>query len=321
MNHTIKVFSPATVANVACGFDILGFALDAPGDVISVSLTDAPGMVIRNEVAGLNMPLDPEKNTTTVAIQAYLEYLRSSTNTTVELQALLSTIGIVVVFHDKIKPGSGVGSSSASAAAGVFGLNELLGKPLCKLELVQFAMQGERAACGAAHADNVAPAMLGGFVLVRSYEPLDVVTLPYPTDLWVAIVHPQIEVRTEDARRVLPQEVKLKDAVRQWGNVAGLVAGLAKNDLALIGRSLQDYIVEPARAPLIPGYYQAKQAAMEAGALGCNISGSGPALFALCHNQETAERASRAMAATFNGIGIENHIYVSGINAEGVRVA
>ncbi len=322
MNHTIKIFSPATVANVACGFDVLGFALETPGDVISVSITDVPGITIRNEVTGLNMPLDPDKNTTTVAIKAYLEYLKSSqAKASAELISVLKGIkGIEVVFHEKIKPGSGVGSSSASAAAGVFGLNELFGKPLTKVQLVEFAMQGERAACGAAHADNVAPAMLGGFTLVRSYSPLDIVTIPYPQDLFVALVHPQIEVRTEDARKVLPKEIKLTDAVQQWGNVAGLVAGLMKGDHALIGRSLQDVIVEPARSPLIPGYHAAKQAAMDAGALGCNISGSGPSMFALCSTRAIAQAVSQAMSQTFTQAGIDNHVYVSGINADGVRV-
>lgn len=325
MNHTIKVFSPATVANVACGFDILGFALETPGDVISISITDGEGITIRNEVAGLNMPLDPDKNTTTVAIKAYLDCLKASASTGAEPSSVTTAVlagskGIEVVFHEKIKPGSGVGSSSASAAAGVFGLNELFGRPLAKPDLVQFAMQGERAACGAAHADNVAPAVLGGFTLVRSYQPLDIITLPYPTDLYVALVHPQIEVRTEDARKVLPKEVKLTDAVQQWGNVAGLVAGLMKGDHALIGRSLQDVIVEPARSPLIPGYHAAKQAAMDAGALGCNISGSGPSMFALCSSRAIAEAVSKAMAQTFTQAGIDNHTYVSGINAEGVRV-
>lgn len=323
MNHSIKIFSPATVANVACGFDILGFALEAPGDIISILLTEAPGIAIRNEVAGLQMPLDPLKNTTTVAIQAYLEHLKSEPISTGNAQmdsVLAGKKGIEVVFHQKIKPGSGVGSSSASAAAGVFGLNELFGKPLTKLELVQFAMQGERAACGSAHADNVAPAILGGFVLVRSYAPLDIITIPYPTELCAAIIHPQIEVRTEDARKVLRKEIKLKDAIHQWGNIAGLIAGLMKNDYALIGRSLEDVIVEPVRSLLIPGYNEVKQAAMDAGALGCSISGSGPSLFALCHNRDTAQKVSQVLAATFDRLGIESHVYVSGINATGVRV-
>lgn len=326
MSHSIQVFAPATVANVACGFDILGFALEAPGDVISVSLTDAPGMSIQNQVPGLNMPLDPAKNTTTVAIQAYVEYLQTTdaiSNADVnlhEVRNILSTQGIAVTFYEKIKPGSGVGSSSASAAAGVFGLNELLGRPLTKLELVQFAMQGERAACGAAHADNVAPAILGGFVLVRSYTPLDIVTIPYPAGLCAAIIHPQIEVRTEDARKVLRKEIKLKDAIQQWGNIAGLIAGLMKGDHALIGRSLQDVIIEPVRSLLIPGYDEVKQAAMDAGALGCSISGSGPSMFALCQDRPTAEKVSKTLAQTFDKLGIDSHVYVSGINAEGVRV-
>ncbi len=321
MSKTIKIFSPATVANIGCGFDVLGFALEKPGDVISVSLTDTPGsIVIRNEIANLNIPLDPARNTTTVALQAYLDFLKTDKHTGTTASHFISNHGIEVIFHEKIKPGSGLGSSSASAAAGVFGLNVLLGNPLKKSDLVQFAMQGESAACGVAHADNVAPAVLGGFVLVRSYMPLDVVALPYPDNLFVAIVHPQIEILTEDARKILPELVPLKDAVRQWGNVAGLVAGLAKGDHTLIGRSLQDVIVEPVRATLISGYYEAKQAAMTAGALGGNISGSGPSMFAFCSTFETAEAVAKAFAETFNALGIENQVYVSGINKEGVRV-
>ncbi|CAN5134966.1 homoserine kinase [soil metagenome] len=320
MNSTVIIYSPATVANVACGFDVLGLAMEEPGDIISVTLTDQPGINIVNEVEGMNMPLVPEENTTTVALSALVDYLKTAESTSEETLAVLNGKGIEVIFHQKIKPGSGLGSSSASAAAGVYGLNELLGKPLTKRELIPFAMEGERAACGAAHADNVAPAIMGGFTLVRSYHPLDIVAISYPIELFVAIVHPQIEVRTEDARNVLPKEVKLTDAVQQWGNLGGLIVGLMNGDYALIGRALQDVIVEPARAPLIPGYYEAKQAAMEAGALGCNISGSGPSLFALCQGRDTATAVSMAFARTFDGLGIANHVYVSGINAEGVRV-
>jgi homoserine kinase len=306
-SNNIRVFSPATVANVACGFDVLGFALESPGDEIEVRLKDQPGITVINHTKDTIFPADVNKNTAVVSLQAYLAHLQSHQ-------------GFEITFHSKIKPGSGIGSSSASAAASVFAVNELLGQPLRQADLVQFAMQGEKAACGVAHADNVAPAILGGFVLVRSYEPLDVIEIPYPEELYCTIIHPQIEVKTEDARKILKKGITLKDAVTQWGNIAGLIAGLMKGDYALIGRSLQDVIIEPIRSMLIPGYDQVKEAALAHGALGCSISGSGPSMFALSSSLETAQNVARAMTHTFSQFEIDNHSYVSKINKAGPRV-
>ena len=306
-SNNIRVFSPATVANVACGFDVLGFALESPGDEIAVRLKDKPGITVVNQTRDTVFPSDVNKNTAVVSLQAYLAHLQSQQ-------------GFEITFHSKIKPGSGIGSSSASAAASVFAVNELLGQPLRQADLVQFAMQGEKAACGVAHADNVAPAILGGFVLVRSYEPLDVIEIPYPEELYCTIIHPQIEVKTEDARKILKKGITLKDAVTQWGNIAGLIAGLMKGDYALIGRSLQDVIIEPIRSMLIPGYDQVKEAALAHGALGCSISGSGPSMFALSDSLETAQHVARAMTQTFSQFEIDNHSYVSKINKSGPRV-
>jgi homoserine kinase len=306
-SNNIRVFSPATVANVACGFDVLGFALESPGDEIEVRLKDQPGITVINQTKDTIFPADVNKNTAVVSLQAYLAHLQSKQ-------------GFEITFHSKIKPGSGIGSSSASAAASVFAVNELMGQPFKQADLVQFAMQGEKAACGVAHADNVAPAILGGFVLVRSYEPLDVIEIPYPEELYCTIIHPQIEVKTEDARKILKKGITLKDAVTQWGNIAGLIAGLMKGDYALIGRSLQDVIIEPIRSMLIPGYDQVKEAALAHGALGCSISGSGPSMFALSDSLETAQRVARAMTQTFSQFEIDNHSYVSKINKSGPRV-
>lgn len=306
-SKSIRVFSPATVANVACGFDVLGFALENPGDEIEVRLKQEPGITVINQTKDTVFPADVQKNTAVVSLQAYLAHLQSQQ-------------GFEITFHSKIKPGSGIGSSSASAAASVFAVNELLGRPLKQTELVQFAMQGEKAACGVAHADNVAPAILGGFVLVRSYAPLDVIEIPYPEELYCTIIHPQIEVKTEDARKILKKGITLKDAVTQWGNIAGLIAGLMKGDYALIGRSLQDVIIEPIRSMLIPGYDQVKEAALSAGALGCSISGSGPSMFALSSSLETAQVVARAMTQTFSQFEIDNHSYVSKINKNGPRI-
>lgn len=307
MKESIRVFSPATVANVACGFDVLGFALESPGDEIEVRLRDKPGITVINQTPDTVFPADVNKNTAVVSLQAYLKHIQSEQ-------------GFEITFHAKIKPGSGIGSSSASAAASVFAVNELLGKPLSQTDLVQFAMQGEKAAAGVAHADNVAPAILGGFVLVRSYAPLDIIEIPFPADLHCTIIHPQIEVKTEDARKILRKGITLKDAVTQWGNIAGLIAGLMKGDYALIGRSLQDVIIEPIRSMLIPGYDAVKEAAMDAGALGGSISGSGPSMFALSSSAETAHKVAQAMTEKFSQFDIENHIYVSRINKTGPKI-
>ena len=305
MSESLRIFAPATVANVACGFDVLGFALHSPGDELHIARNDSGTLELHNETP-YDLPLSPEKNVTAVALQSMLD-------------ALQSKQGFTVTFLSKIMPGSGVGSSAASAAAGVFGANELLGRPFTRRQLVAFAMQGERAASGSAHADNVAPALMGGFTLIRSYTPLDIVPIPSPP-VFATVVHPQIEVRTSDSRKILRQEVPIRKAVEQWGNVAGLVAGLFTNDYDLISRSLHDVIVEPVRALLIPEFYAIKQAAMDAGALGCSISGSGPSIFALSRDEATAQKVAQAMRRGFDHVGIENHTFVSPVNKEGVRI-
>ncbi|MDJ1503686.1 homoserine kinase [Xanthocytophaga agilis] len=304
---SLHIFAPATVANVAAGFDILGFALNAPGDEITIRKTDTPGITIHNKTEFASMPLAPEKNTAGVALQAYLQHLGSEH-------------GFEITFLKKIKPGSGIGSSAASSAAAVFGANELLGRPLERKDLVQFAMQGEKLASGSAHADNVAPALMGGFVLVRSYNPLDLVTIPVPENLYASVIHPQIELKTEDSRRVLRKQILLKDAVVQWGNTAGLIAGLFKGDYELIGRSLQDVIIEPIRSLLIPGFESIKTAALQAGALGCSISGSGPSIFTLSTSEATAQTVAKAMQQMCSQQGIESEIHVSPINTQGPRI-
>ena len=203
----------------------------------------------------------------------------------------------------------------------MFAANELLGRPCTRAELVPFAMEGEKLVSGVAHADNVAPALMGGFTLVRSYAPLDLVPIPAPKGLWAAVVHPQIEVRTADARGILRREIPLSDAITQWGNVAGLVAGLLKGDLGLVGRSLEDVVIEPIRSILIPGYETAKAAALQAGALGCSISGSGPSMFALCEGKEIAERVGNVMGGVFEELGVERLVHVSGVNPVGCRIS
>jgi len=301
----VRVFAPATVANVASGFDVLGFALDSPGDAVRLSRSTERGVrVVSISGDDGRLPRDPKKNTAAVAVAAFLDRVGSP-------------FGVDLELEKRMPLSSGLGSSAASAVAAVTAANLLAGTPLAPTELLPFTMEAERVACGSAHADNVAPSLLGGFVLIRSYDPLDVVRLPVPAGLSCAVVHPHTELRTEDARRVLKKELRLSDAIRQWGNLAALVAALYNGDLALLGRSLQDVVAEPARSLLIPGFPQVKAAALAAGALGCSISGSGPSVFALCASPEVTSRAGEAMVAAFGAAGLASDLYLSAVNPRG----
>lgn len=303
------MFAPATVANVACGFDIFGFAVDHPGDEILLTRRDEPGVSIVDIIGdGGRLPRQAERNTAGHAIQTYLKKIGRT------------DVGVDVVLTKKMPLGSGMGSSAASSVAGVFAINELLGKPLKTIDLLPFAMEGERLASGSAHADNVGPSLLGGFIVIRSYYPLDIIKIDTPASLFCTLVHPDVEVNTKDARFILKNEVSLKNTIIQMGNVAGLMAGLMKPDYDLISRSLVDVIIEPVRAILIPEFNEVKQAALQSGALGCSISGSGPSMFALSRDQATADRVGMAMQQAFLTAGITSDIYVSGINTEGPKV-
>jgi homoserine kinase len=305
---SVRAYAPATVANVACGFDILGFALEKPGDMVSARFVEVSGVFIERISSQFGeLPLDPARNTASVAAQALVDRYASGR-------------GIALTIEKNMPIGSGLGSSAASSAAACFAVHQLLGEPCSKAELVQFAMLGEKVACGTAHADNVAPSLLGGFTLIRSYEPLDLHAVPYPSTLRAAVIHPHIEVRTEDARMVLRKSVLLSQAIAQFGNVAGLVLGLCQGDMALIGRSLEDVIIEPERSVLIPGFSDAKRAALDNGALGCSLSGSGPSIFALCESEDTAAKILEAVSKVFKGIGIETTSFNSSINPHGAVV-
>lgn len=312
-SKSITAFAPATVANVACGFDILGFAVEKPGDRVEMSLTASEGVTIEAITGdGGVLPKDAERNTAGVAVRKFLESLA--------LRKIPST-GVALTLHKSMPLGSGMGSSAASSVAALVAVNALFGLPLTKLELLSLAIEGERVACGAAHADNVAPALFGGFVLIRSAEPLDVIPLDTPPDLFCTLVHPHIEVRTEDARSILKREVTLAKAIRQWGNTAALVAGLLKSDYALIARSLVDEIIEPVRKILIPGFDAVKSAALHAGALGCSISGSGPSLFALSTSERTAQRVGETMQQAFlDSVNFASDVFVSPINKHGATL-
>lgn len=301
----VKIWAPATIANLVCGFDVLGLCLNEPSDKMQVKLLDEKKVVIHS-ADGFNLPSDPAKNTAGAPLLAMME------------EADLR-IGFDVTIEKHIKPGSGIGSSAASAAGAVVAANHLLGHIFSKEDLVRFAMHGEKVASGVKHADNIAPCIYGGVTLIRSIFPLDIISIPVP-NLYITVVHPQIEVRTSDAREILRKEVLLKDAIRQWGNIGGLVAGLMKSDYELIGRSLEDVIIEPVRSMLIPGFDEVKKSCKEAGALGGGISGSGPSIFMLSKNETTAKCVEEVMKNIYNKIGLAYNTYATTINTEGVRI-
>ncbi len=306
--RSVKASAPATVANVSCGFDVFGFAVDQPADVVEVVRKSEPGVRIVGIVGDDGrLPLDVDKNTAGVAVRGFLD-------------AVGSNAGIDIRLEKHLPLGSGMGSSAASAVAALAAVNHLLGQPMTRRELLPFAMEAERVACGSAHADNAAPSLLGGFVLIRDYNPLDVVHIPTPENLCCTLVHPHLELRTEHSRGILRTSIPLRDAIKQWGNIAGLVAGLMKGDFGLIGRSLNDVVAEPVRSLLIPGFDDMKASAMEAGALGCGISGSGPTIFALCSERTQAARVGKVIADRFNAFNLKSEVYVSGLNLEGARI-
>lgn len=304
---SIKIFSPATVANLSCGFDVLGCCLDHVGDEMVVSLVGKKGVRI-TKIEGAELPMETHQNVAGVAVEAMLDQLGDETT------------GVEIEIYKKIKAGSGIGSSAASSAGAVWATNHLLGHPFSNKQLVTFAMEGEKLASGNAHADNVAPALLGGFTLVRSYTPLDVLKLHTPDDLMMTVIHPQIEIKTSDARSVIKPNITLKKAIHQWGNLGGFISGLYTEDYDLIGRSLEDVIIEPLRSILIPEFQKVKSAALTNGALGCGISGSGPSIFALSKGAATAKKIAEAIRKVYTTTGLDFDIHMSNINNEGVRI-
>ena len=303
--NEIKLFSPATVANVSCGFDVLGFCLEAIGDEMIIRKTINKGVRI-TKIEGYDLPFEVDKNVAGVSAMALYE-------------AANPDCGFEIEIYKNIKPGSGVGSSSASAAGSVYGMNALLGNPYSALELTAFAMKGEAIASQSEHADNIAPALFGGFTLVKSLKPLEILQIPTPEDLFAVVIHPQIEVKTADARKMLPENISLKNAITQWSNVGSLVHGLHTNDYELISRSLTDVVVEPFRSQLIPGFESIKEAALKNGALGTGISGSGPSVFSLCKSHSTATKVEKAIRQAYTKQTIAFEVYVSKINRDGIR--
>jgi len=305
----IKAFAPATVGNIGIGFDTLGLALEKPGDEVIARKSDTPGLRI-TKITGASgkLPYEPAQNTAGMAVLRLLQHLGEKER------------GIELEIHKKMPINSGLGSSAASAAAATLAVSELLRTGLSKRELLPFAWAGEQVASGGIQADNIAPSLLGGIVLVRDNASLDVHRLHVPRGLYVVVVHPKLELLTRDARLMLNPEVPMEKHVRQSANLAAFVVGLFNGDLGLVGRSLRDEIIEPQRAVLIPGFYDVQEAAMLEGALGCSISGAGPSVFALCANSLVAENASAAMQKAFAKHGLESQIYLSLVNQEGAVI-
>lgn len=302
----VKVFSPATIANVSCGFDTLGVALDNLGDEMTLSRRSDARIVI-TEINGAELPHHPDKNVAGWVISKMIADLSPG-------------LGVDIAINKGFKPGSGLGSSAASGAGAAFALNELLGRPLSLKELIPYGMEGERLVSGAPIADNVSASLMGGFILVRSYDPFEVVSLPVPTNLAVAVIHPQIEIKTAEARDILPKQVGLNQAIAQWANLGGLVASLYKEDLQLFGRCLKDVVIEPHRKQLIPGFDRLREVVMDNQALGFGISGSGPSLFAFCEGKDRADQLAHLMQGEYIQTGINSKVYSSAISSQGTRI-
>ncbi|MEJ2163766.1 MAG: homoserine kinase [Robiginitalea sp.] len=303
--NPICIFCPATIANLSCGFDVLGLALESTGDRMTLRLTEKAGVRI-NRITGGDLPLDPEKNVAGVAAMALLE-------------ASDFKGGVEMEIEKRILPGSGIGSSAASAAGAVWGINRLLEEPFSLPELVGFAVKGEALASGTPHADNVAPALYGGITLIRGYDPVDIARVHSPALLHAVVLHPQIEIKTSDSRSILKRSITLEQGIRQWGNVGGLITGLFTEDYGLISRSLKDGVIEPVRSLLIPGFDHMRQVAKDAGALGFGISGSGPSVFALTKGADAARRTESALSRYYESVGIPFKTFTSAVNQDGVR--
>lgn len=326
----VKVFAPGTVANIGCGFDVMGLTLDGVGDTVAVTLYEDKEEFDRGASASANAFVSPactvsvknssrEKLPESAAGNVVTPAVTALAAAFLEKSGSKDSLYMEIEIIDKIRPGSGIGSSAASSAAAVYALNHLLGHPFSEVKLVDFAMEGERLISGTAHADNVGPAILGGIVFIRGYNPTDLIKLPVPDDFYCTVVHPHITVSTKEARDILPADVSRKDAIRQWGNVGGFVAGLLLDDMELLGRSVEDAIAEPYRKKFIPGYDTLKARLLESGMLGVNIAGSGPSVFALSKSEEMAEKGKEIMAAHFTDRGVDFEIYLTQIGMTGAR--
>lgn len=305
-SQKIEIYTPGTVANLVCGFDVLGLAISSPKDKTTMNLLPKKKIIIRHE-DDFGLPEDPRENVAAAPLFALLDDIQLD-------------IGFELSIHKTIKPGSGLGSSASSAVAAIAGANYLLGGKLSPKKMIEYAMFGEKLATGVKHADNIAPCLLGGITLIRSIFPLDVMRLPYP-EMFVTVIHPQIEIKTSDARSILRKNIPLKDAIKQWGNIAGLVAGLCQKDYDLISRSMTDIVIEPTRSILIPGFQQVKEKIKQnTDALGGGISGSGPSIFMLSKSEKTAQHVKQIMNEMYTQLGMDYITYISPISDQGVEI-
>ncbi|MEQ8881315.1 MAG: homoserine kinase [Cyclobacteriaceae bacterium] len=299
----ITVFSPASVANVGCGYDTFGFAIEGIGDFITICKRSDDQLVIEQS-KGAILPNNPKENVASIAVESYLKHIGSNA-------------GFSFTITKSFKPGSGLGSSASSAAGAVFGVNHLMGNPLSTRDLLPFVMEGEAYASKSYHADNVAPALMGGFNVIRSYEPLDIFQVPTPNDLRVLIIFPDVEVKTSEAKALLPKTLSIPDARNQWANVAGVISALYSSDYNLLKNSVSDVIAEPVRKKLIPGYEEVKQMMCEHGSVGFNISGSGPSMFSFFRDEQEMENVKPKVRALYQKLGHELMLHTSKINHHG----
>lgn len=302
----IKIFSPASIANLSCGFDILGVCLDKIGDEITVRKTDKKGITIK-KVLGESLSTDISVNVAGVSAMALLN------ETEVDC-------GFEIEINKGIKPGSGIGSSAASSAGSVFAINKLIGEPYTKKELIKFAMQGELAASDSKHADNVAAVLLGGFTFVRNSEENDYFKLNTPIEIAFTVIHPKIELKTKDSRAVVKNQVPIQKMIEQSANLGAFISGLYTENYDLISRSIKDVIIEPLRSILIPKFDEIKYESIKAGALGCGISGSGPSIFAMSKGIPTANCVGEAMKNVYQDLNLEYDIHISCVNDKGIQI-
>ena len=303
--NQIKIFSPASVSNLCCGFDVLGFSIDGIGDELTITKSTNKGINIK-EIKGYNVPLQNNKNTASVAAQALLDHLKINEGFDIEI-------------NKRIKPGSGIGSSAASAVGAVYGINKLLGNPLKHEELLKFAMKGEFISSKTAPADNVASALYGGTILVNNRENYNVIKLPVPKNLYAIIHHPLIEIKTSDSRGVLPKSVDLKIASDQLSAVGGFIHSLHTQDFELMKISLKDYLVEQFRSDYVPAFNEIKTVADLNNTICCSISGSGPSIFTLVNTLSEAQRLKLVFDEIYKDKKLEFNSYITSLNSKGVH--
>jgi homoserine kinase len=305
--NSIQLKVPATIANLSCGFDILGLCLETPYDIIKINkIQDRTVKIIIEDNEFSNIPDNPKLNTGGFPALKIIDDLNLD-------------FGFEIILKKGIPLSGGLGSSAATAVGVVYGINYLLDNIFDENKIISYALEGEKISSNTPHADNIGPCLKGGLILVKDTYPPNLIKLSI-SDFYISIIHPKIEINTKHAREILPEKINLSDAVKQWGNISGLTAGFITNDIELIKSSMHDYIIEPLRSKLIVGYDQIKKSAINNGAIGCSISGSGPSIFSLCENNEIANQVLTSMTKILDDLKIDYHSYISKINHNGISV-